>query len=219
VIGQIRGFRRSLEDAVAERRVPSPLGIGLFCDSIPNVYDENFLRAETVGAAAELAAEADAMMESFWHRRVTIDGGADGLADEFAGLGWTSARHVVMAHVREPDRRVDTAGVREVSLEEIADAHRTVTLAEAYGTPELAEQLLDAKRRVRDVVRSRYFAAFDGPSVTAYCELFDDGLTAQIEDVNTLAAHRGRGDVCRPGGECGGRRAGSVGECWRRDGG
>jgi RimJ/RimL family protein N-acetyltransferase len=193
VIEQIRAFRRAVEDAVAERRVPSRHGVGLFCDSIPIVYDENFLRADAAVPATELAAEADAMMEPFWHRRVTIEGSAAGLADEFAGLGWTSADHVVMAHVRPPDRLVDTSGVHEVSLEQIADAHRAVTMAETYGTPELAEQLLEAKRRACDAVRSRYFAAFDSASVAAYCELFDDGRTAQIEDVNTLAAHRGRG--------------------------
>jgi RimJ/RimL family protein N-acetyltransferase len=68
-----------------------------------------------------------------------------------------------------------------------------VTLGESHGTTELAEQLLWAKRRTGAAIRTRYFAALDAGDVVAYCQLFDDGRTAQIEDVNTLTAHRGRG--------------------------
>ena len=193
MIEQIRSFRRSLEDAVAERRVPSAHGVGLFCDSIPIVYDENYLRVEEPVSAEEHAGEADTLMEPFWHRRVTVDGTADGLADGFEKLGWTHSSHVVMAHVREPDRVVTTSGVREVTLEEISDAHRGVTLAESYGTPELAEQLLEAKRRAGAAVRTRYFAVFAGAEAVSYCQLHDDGKTAQIEDVNTIVGYRGRG--------------------------
>jgi RimJ/RimL family protein N-acetyltransferase len=193
MIDQIRGFRRALEDAVAERRVPSVHGVGLFCDSIPIVYDENYLRLDEAATAAEHAAEADALMEPFWHRRVTVEGPADGLGEGFARLGWTHSSHVVMAQVRDPDRLVATGGVREVALDDVADAHRRVTLAESYGTPELAEQLLQAKRRTDAAVRTRYFAVFDGDKAVSYCQLHDDGRTAQIEDVNTLVGYRGRG--------------------------
>jgi RimJ/RimL family protein N-acetyltransferase len=193
VLDQIRAFRRSLEDAVAERRVPSRHGVGLFCDSIPIVYDENYLRVEDTVPAEELAAEADALMEPFWHRRITLDGPADGLAGEFRDLGWTHSNHIVMAHTREPDRRVPTGGVREVTLDDVAEAHRRVTLAESYGTPELAEQLLAAKRRTDEAVRTRYFAVFDGGAAVSYCQLHEDGHTAQIEDVNTIVGYRGRG--------------------------
>ena len=193
MIDQIRAFRRSLEDAVAERRVPSAHGVGLFCDSIPIVYDENYLRVEDSVLAEELVAEADALMERFWHRRLTLEGPADGLVGEFRDLGWTHSNHIVMAHTREPDRLVPTGGVREVALDDIADAHRRVTLAESYGTPELAEQLLVAKRRTDAAVRTRYFAVFDGETAVSYCQLHDDGRTAQIEDVNTIVGYRGRG--------------------------
>lgn len=193
VIEQIRAFRRSFEDAVAERRVPSAHGVGLFCDSIPIVYDENYLRVDDPVSAEEHAAETDALMEPFWHRRVALDGPEDGLGEGFARLGWTHSGHVVMAHVREPDRTVATGGVREVTLDQIADAHRRVTLAEAYGTAELADQLLQAKRRAGAALRTRYFAVFDGDAAVSYCQLHDDGRTAQIEDVNTLAGYRGRG--------------------------
>ena len=63
---RIRAFRRAVQDAVAERRVQSAHGVGLFCDSIPIVYDENYLRVEEPVSAEEHAGEADTLMEPFW---------------------------------------------------------------------------------------------------------------------------------------------------------
>ncbi len=93
-----------------------------------------------------------------------------------------------MAHVRDPDRFVDTSHIREVSLDEIEGAHNRVTLGESHGTTELAEQLLWAKRRTGAAIRTRYFAAIDAGDVVAYCQLFDDG--AHRSDRGCEHAHR-----------------------------
>src|SRR5439155_5611145 len=193
VIEQIAGFRRRLQDAVAERVEPFAHGTGLFCDSIPIVYDANFVRVESVASAALHEAEADALMERFWHRRVITDAGGAALAAGFAELGWTQTTHVVMGHVREPDRAADAAAVREVPFETLVEPHIRVTLSEPHGTLELAESLLVAKRRVTAAVPTRFFATHVEGEVASYCELRSDGRTAQIEDVNTLASYRGRG--------------------------
>src|SRR5262249_46784616 len=178
----MRAFRHAVQDAVAERRVPSPHGVGLFCDSIPDVWDENYLRVDEPVSAQVHAAEAESLMEPFWHRRVTLDGPPDGFPVGFAGLGWAHSTHLAMAHVDPPDRVAATAGVRQVTLDDIAPAHRRVTLSESYGTPALADQLLEAKRRLGNVLRTRYFAVLDGDLAVSFCQLFDDGRTAQIED-------------------------------------
>jgi len=193
VIEQIAGFRRRLQDAVAERVEPFAHGTGLFCDSIPIVYDANFVRVESVASAALHEAEADALMERFWHRRVITDAGGAALAAGFAELGWTQTTHVVMGHLREPDRAADAAAVQEVPFETLVEPHIRVTLSEPHGTLELAESLLVAKRRVTAAVPTRFFATHVEGEVASYCELRSDGRTAQIEDVNTLASYRGRG--------------------------
>jgi RimJ/RimL family protein N-acetyltransferase/ribosomal protein S18 acetylase RimI-like enzyme len=193
VLDRIHDFRLRLQEAVAERRVPSPHGIGLFCDSIPIVYDANYLRVETLAPAVELEAEADRLMERFWHRRVITDAAGDAVAKDFEALGWSQSTHLIMGHVREPDRVVDTTAVREVPFTALERAHARVTLEEPYGDEELSAQLLEAKRRVAAVVPTRFFGAFVGAEVGAYCELRSDGQTAQIEDVNTLLPYRGRG--------------------------
>jgi RimJ/RimL family protein N-acetyltransferase/ribosomal protein S18 acetylase RimI-like enzyme len=193
VLDRIHDFRQRLQEAVAERRVPSPHGIGLFCDSIPIVYDANYLRVETLAPAGELEAEADRLMERFWHRRVITDAEGDAIAKDFAARGWTQSTHLIMGHVREPDRVVDTSCVREVPFAALERAHARVTIEEPYGDEELSAQLLEAKRRVAAVVPTRFFGAFVEDEVAAYCELRSDGQTAQIEDVNTLLPYRGRG--------------------------
>jgi len=190
---RIRKFSRALAEAAAEQRVPSAHGVGLFNPSTPTVYDANYLRVDELTTAEEHAAEADLLMEHFWHRRIATDAGGSQLADSLERLGWTQSTHIVMAHVREPDRLVDTSAVREVTLDALAEPHTRVTLAETYGTVELAEQLFAAKRRIGAATPTRYFAVELEGTVAAYCELRSGGATAQIEDVNTLGAYRGRG--------------------------
>jgi RimJ/RimL family protein N-acetyltransferase/ribosomal protein S18 acetylase RimI-like enzyme len=163
-------------------------------DSIPNVYDANFLRVEGVPPdTAELVAAADDRQAHLWHRKVVVDRGGDALAPRFRELGWTVTTHVVMAHRREPDRRVDTTMVREVTFDDVGPAWRETTLREPWGEPVIADRLLEAKRRVAAALPMRHFAAFAGDRIAAYCELRSDGRSAQIEDVNTRLEQRGRG--------------------------
>src|SRR5260221_10338570 len=190
---RIGTFSRTLAEAAAEERVPFAHGLGLFSDSLPIVYDASYLRVDELTSAQEHASEADALMERFWHRRIATNHGGAALAGGLRELGWAQSTHLVMAHLREPDRRVDTSAVREVPLEALEEPHTRVTLAEAYGSGELAEQLFAAKRRIGAAMPTRYFAVELEGAVAAYCELRSDGTTAQIEDVNALAAYRGRG--------------------------
>ncbi len=188
---RIREFREALEDAVAERREPFAHGTGLFVDSLPDVYDLNYLRAERPAAAAQLAADADSLMQPFLHRKVVLRD-----ADQAAGfrrLGWTVTTHLVMAHHHDPDRRVDTASVREIPFEQLAETRYELSAGEYGGDAALAERLNDAKRRVGSVVPQQWFAAFAGDRIASYCELRSRDGVGQIEDVNTLPEFRGRG--------------------------
>lgn len=190
----IRAFRRALQRGVAERVVETPHGVGLFCDSIPDVYDANFVSVEdvTVGAA-ELAADAGAAMEGHRHRRVLVERGTAGLAGDFAQLGYELSTHLVLEHRERPDRRVDTTVVREVALADLAAARRAAALAEPWADEDIVRQLEEAKRRVVQAVPTRFFAAVVKDEPVAWCELRSDGRVAQIEDVEVRARFRGRG--------------------------
>jgi RimJ/RimL family protein N-acetyltransferase/ribosomal protein S18 acetylase RimI-like enzyme len=195
VVEEIRAFRRRLLERAAERREPTRFGTGLFQDSARDVYDANGVHVPegVLASAADLAADAEEAMEAFHHRRVDVEGAQPELARAFAALGWEASEHVVMARRRPADRLVDTGSVQEVPFEALVPTRRRVTLREPWGDLELADALDRAKRRVIDAVETRFFAVEADGEIAAYCELRSDGRVAQIEDVNTLEEHRGRG--------------------------
>jgi RimJ/RimL family protein N-acetyltransferase/predicted GNAT family acetyltransferase len=98
-----------------------------------------------------------------------------------------------MALRGQPDRDDDTAHVAELALSELAAAHRTSTLRAEWGDEAIAERLLAAKRRRGRAVPTRHFGIREDGRVVAYCDLYESGGLAQIEDVNTLQEARGRG--------------------------
>ena len=191
---RIREFRRSLELAAAERHEPTRHGIGLFADSVPSVYDANYVSIEAGGAtAAELVEETERAMERFHHRRLALEQHDDGAVAGLAALGYDLSTHIVFAHTRAPDRRVDTSMVHEVDFERLVPVRTETTLAEPWGDEEIAAQLNDAKRLIMRAVPTRFLAAIVDERIAAYCEIRSDGRTAQIEDVEAVPAYRGRG--------------------------
>jgi RimJ/RimL family protein N-acetyltransferase/predicted GNAT family acetyltransferase len=132
-------------------------------------------------------------MEDYFHKRVILERSDARTATGFRARGWTVVSHLIMARTREPDRRVDTSMVREVSFAELTDARREVTVGEPWGDDEISSLLDHAKQLIMRAVPTRFFAAFVGDEVAAYCEVRSDGTVAQVEDVNTLPRFRGRG--------------------------
>ena len=191
---RIREFRRLLEERCAERSIPTGHGVARLDGTLPDVYDANYLSADGVTAsAALLAAEAESALDAHHHRRIVVEGGGAGLAGDFADLGYTLSTHLVLAHRREPDRRVGTSAVREASLTELLPARTASTLREPWGNESIARQLNEAKRRLVAVVPTRFFAATVSGRIAGYCELREIGGVAQIEDVEVLEELRGRG--------------------------
>jgi RimJ/RimL family protein N-acetyltransferase len=172
---RIRTFQRDLAERLAERREPSTVGEGLFVDSLPNVYDLNYLLAER-GDADEIRAETERLLEPFHHRKAVTYLDVD--------LGWPRDLHLVMARAREPDRLVDTSHVRAVPFDAVAP-----TRLETHET----EQLNHAQRRLPAVIDTMWLAAYDGDEVAAWCRVNTRHGITQIEDVNTREAFRGRG--------------------------
>jgi RimJ/RimL family protein N-acetyltransferase/predicted GNAT family acetyltransferase len=191
---RIHDFRRTLQLAAAERRVPTAHGVGLFADSVPSVYDANYLSIETLGVDPNaVATEADATMEPYHHRRVILELGDDATAAALARHDYLRSTHLVFAHAREPDRLVDTSMVQEVEFDRLVPARTATTVAEPWGDDEIAAQLNEAKRLIMRAIATRFFAAVVGSEIAAYCEVRSDGRTAQIEDVEAVHAYRGRG--------------------------
>ncbi|MGZ4290146.1 MAG: GNAT family N-acetyltransferase [Gaiellaceae bacterium] len=194
VVDHIRDFRRDLQRAAADHVFSTPNGTAIVTDSTPDVYDSNYLSVEAPAVGAgQLAAEADVALEASHHRRVVVEDGAPGLADDFTALGFDRVGHLVLAHTAAPDRIVETAAIREVALEDILPPRTEATMQEPWGDAEIAAQLNESKRQVARAVPTRFFGAFAGDTIAGWCELRTRGGVAQIEDVEVLSQFRGRG--------------------------
>jgi ribosomal protein S18 acetylase RimI-like enzyme len=193
-VNRIEEFRRWLQRAAAERTVEMQNGTGIVSDSVPDVYDANYLSVESPAAGAgSLAADAESVLDASHHCRVIVEDGAPGVADDFAQLGFERVTHLVLAHTTAPDRRVETDAVREVELAELMPLRAEATMREPWADADIAAQLNDAKRLVAAAVPTRFFAAFVDGAIAGWCELRRRDGIAQIEDVEVLAKFRGRG--------------------------
>ena len=193
-LDRISTFRRRLQRAAADRTFDTANGTAIVSDSVPDVYDANYLSVEAPTAgAAELAAEAGAALDASHHVRVIVEDGATGLADDFSEARFDRATHLVLEHTGEPDRRVDTSFISEVALDDLSPLRTEATLREPWGDADIADQLNRAKGRVAEAVPTQFFAAFAAGTIAGWCELRRHAGVAQIEDVEVLEEHRGRG--------------------------
>jgi GNAT superfamily N-acetyltransferase len=177
-----------------ERTEPSRFGVAVFDARVPLRYDSNYLLVEELPAsvsAEELAGEAGRFDRPMIMVRHQPTGAR--LAPGFAALGWQLHRGLLMAHRRPPHRTAPTELVREVDEAALRPARRGQLTGYPWATPAVVDQLLDAKLLIARAVRARFFAVVVGGQVVTYTDLYDDGRTAQIEDVATLAEHRGHG--------------------------
>jgi GNAT superfamily N-acetyltransferase len=194
------GFISRMADRAAGKKEPSPYGVALLDPALPGVWSRNFLLANTEleASAGELAAEADRLLgeAGVRHRKVEVfdaDAGAR-LEPGFRALGWNAECDVIMVARRDPDRRLDTSLVEEVTVDELVPAWTDGWRADPDIVGEdVARQLVENKRRLSDVVDTRFFATREEGEVASYCELYSDGSAAQIENVLTLERFRNRG--------------------------
>lgn len=194
-------FEHALGERCAERIVPFRFGRAFFNDSYRAVWDLNGLLVEEPAdaTAGELAAEADRLQGAAGHRHrrvaVTDEQAGAALAEDFDRLGWRALRFLLMAWRGSGARAVDTAGV-----EELADAapvrplREAISRAEPWGTDDdVVRMVVEAAELAASRARGRHFAVRVNGEVVSAADLYSDGRTAQVEDVATSAAHRGRG--------------------------
>ena len=186
---------RWIEERTATRIEPWRFGTVLYNDDFPRRYDSNFLRVERpVGTATprELAAEADRLLAGLAHREIVVPEAGEGarLSAGFHRMGYEVDRLVTMV-LRQPPGTPPLA-VREVRAADVREAIVT-TNRELGVSSEDAEMLADFRSVAEEAAGTRFFAVELEGSIVAYCELYERDAAAQIEDVNTLTAYRGRG--------------------------
>jgi len=178
-------------DMGGTREEESRFGTAVFTDELPRRLDGNYLRVEREAAPEELIAEARRL-----GRRVIFvpDPELGGrLTPWFTEQGWRIDRHLVMAQLRQPNRKADLSVVRELEEEALRPPRRRLMESYPWGKPEVIEEILQGKALVGRRVTTRFFGVQVGGEVVSYADLYVDGADAQVEDVGTLPEHRGKG--------------------------
>jgi ribosomal protein S18 acetylase RimI-like enzyme len=195
-LARVQRFEREIELAGTET-VESPLGVGVLTPELPRRHDSNYLLLERAEGAADAIAEADRILGGAGrtHRVILTfdDDLAARLAPQFRALGWLVQRHVLMVHRREPEKRADTSIVREVDEAALRPGRTHEIVAQPWGSPELARELLDAKVALADRAQTRFFGVEVDGEIVAWSDLYLAQGVAQVEDVATRPEHRGRG--------------------------
>lgn len=199
-LDRVLAFEETLRERFAERVVPSRCGRAFFNDTFPHVWDLNVLRADDPegASAGELAAEAERLHAEagHLHRRVVVleESAGAALAPGFQELGWQAERLLLMAYRSSGERRTDTDDVVEVDTETILPLREEIARGEPWATNEdVIRMVVDAGRLGADLGGARHFAMPAGDEIASVADLYTDGRTAQVEDVVTARAHRGRG--------------------------
>jgi ribosomal protein S18 acetylase RimI-like enzyme len=191
-------FECATHDRYARVRRQFELGTVIQDDTLPRVYDANFVRFERGFddlTAAAVEAIADELQASLRHRRVVIpdeDAGAR-VAEDLRARGWRYDRLVTMAYRRERNELPDPGerAVEEVSPPALRFARER----------SLRQRDADARRQIIDftylVGRSTpmrpFIARGDRDEVGAFCTLFQRDGTGEVDDVTTLKQYRRRG--------------------------
>jgi ribosomal protein S18 acetylase RimI-like enzyme len=190
----------ALADHGGTREEPFAYGTAVFDQRLPRRWDSNFLLVERLPdgvSAVELAAEAERIQGAagLRHRKLEVRDEVAGrrLEPEFRGLGWTVNRHVLMALHREPDRPEDATSVEEVDLDALREPRTEQLRSYAWAEDDVLAQLHEAKRLFAGRIETRFFAIVEAGRPVSWTDLYLAGDTAQIEDVGTLEAYRGRG--------------------------
>lgn len=196
----ILAFSRELERRCSTRTEATAFGTAFLNEDFPRRYDSNLIRVERPleGVTADmLALDADAVLgeAGLPHRKVLVDDDLQGrrLAVEFLELGWSAERLVWMAQRREPEPRPG-ADVRVLDFAAARPVLEDVLRGQPYAEDtETVRQLADFRGSLERAADARFYVAYAGGGPASICELYRLGSVAQIEDVNTVEAFRGRG--------------------------
>jgi ribosomal protein S18 acetylase RimI-like enzyme len=193
---RIHRFEREIELAGTET-VDSPLGLGVLTPELPRRHDSNYLLLERAESAHEAIGEADRILggAALAHRVILTfdDQLAWRLMPEFQALGWLINRHVIMVQRREPEKNADLTIVREVHEPALRPGRTRAILAQPWGSPELARQLLDSKVILAERAQTRFFGVEVNGEIVAWSDLYVAQHIGQVEDVATVPEHRGKG--------------------------
>jgi ribosomal protein S18 acetylase RimI-like enzyme len=190
----MRALEHRVHEAASGRSVEFPGGVAYFNDALPAAWDANFLRLDR--PCPRPAVEAERLQAGLGHRRVLVEDRrlAQGFGPGLAERGF--AERPLVALARQPGGALDPA-VRELPFASLRGMRRAM-LAEQLVPPDprVIEQVMELGA-FEDRAGGRWLVAFDGDEAAAHCIIHSHAGLAQIENVATLEAFRGRGHARR----------------------
>lgn len=198
---RIRALTRAVDESLADRVVPWAFGSALLSPGLPLVWDLNLLRVERPPrqlAAHRLAAAADDALGGVGLAHRTLELSSPSLTTRLARplgrRGWKQEDLLAMALRRQPDRAPARFAIHDANFPELREAMVTYLMSESFGRdPETRRQLLAAAARAERFPGTRRLAVWRRGAPAAWCRLYLHEGIAQIEEVITHPAHRGRG--------------------------
>ena len=174
-----------------------PLGEAFAHPGLARAHVLNTLHVDAEVDADQLVAALDDLYGGYGHRRAYVERADTGarLAPELRRRGWHVERNVIMARRRPRDREPEPGLARETDRA----THRLVDAATVREEPsgqdeDVVRELVEMRRLLAAAVPiARWFVGGAGDVDAAVTTLYSDGAVAQLEDVVTLRAHRGRG--------------------------
>jgi ribosomal protein S18 acetylase RimI-like enzyme len=159
------------------------------------VWVLNQLSVDAATGAPGLIAALDELYGHLPHRRAFVESPdvGDRLAPDLRAAGWLVERDVFMVLRRDRDRDAQPGLAREVDEATIRAVEAQTIGEEPYGEPAIVEQLLASRAAFGRAGNARYFVAASEGVDGCHATLYSDGVVAQIEDVGTVKALRGRG--------------------------
>ena len=185
-------FDRELQERSAGRVRRFERGVAIQTDSLPRVYDGNFVRIDDADglSADEADALADSLQRGLRHRKLVLPAAAEGVASELVRRGWSLSRIATLEYAGPAERGGDPPAAEIVDPRAIRGAREG---ALAGRDRDLRAQVADYTERLAELNRGRVFAAFAGGEVGAFCALFERGGVGAIDEVTTLERFRRRG--------------------------
>jgi ribosomal protein S18 acetylase RimI-like enzyme len=127
------------------------------------------------------------------HRRVILPPGATDLENGFRRLGWKPDHFLFMVY-RGGGEPADTAHVEEVEPRRLRRLREEIIREWQPDADEKTVSEMNAGDLLQmKAANSRVFGIVEDGEVVSSAQLYSDGGTAQVEDVATLRAYRGRG--------------------------
>jgi len=194
-------FARGLQERSCTSAIPFAGGTAFFHERFPDSWTHNFLRVEAPAGtltAEALAARADALHSAVGqtHRRLWVGDEATGeaLAPGFQALGWEVGCEWIMLH-RGPLPEAELGPrVSRLSDEEVFPFWEELfRRMEHVRSEETVRQLATRNLHLGQRLGVQHYGLRVEGKLVSACELYPGEGLSEIQDVDTLEEHRGRG--------------------------